>query len=232
VPIARAASAKAQRVTLNPHAGVRALRPPGVQKGVTNSVSTIVVTTEPPVSPQTPTVTHYQQLAADFVKALDQIATIIPQLEEAELAVAKFTRGQLGIPEKFCATAIAAVEQLPELQALNRLDPVAGRDTLQFLEAFRTVRDRAVAFAKSLKFSFDSRKANLSRQSLQIYAVAKGLARDKRNPEVAAHVENMKRDLARPVPTKEQREQRKAIFATAKALVKNEAKAKKEVQSA
>jgi len=195
-------------------------------------VSSIVVTTEPPVSPATPTVTHYQQLAADFIKALDQITTIIPQLEAAELAVAKFTRGQLGVPELFCATAIAAVEQLPELQASNRLDPVAGRDALQFLDAFRTVRDRAIAFAKSLKFTFDSRKANLSRQALQVYALAKALNRDKRNPEIAAHVENMKRDLARPVPTKEQREQRKALFAAARDMFRKNVQVRKEVTSA
>ena len=172
-------------------------------------MTAITVTTDPPVSPITPTVTHYQQLGADFITALDQISTIIPQLEEAQLAVAKFTRGKLNIPERFCFTAIAAVEQLPDLQAVKRLDPIVGRDTLQFLEAFRTVRDKAGAFAKNLKFTFDSRKVALATEALQIYAVAKSLARDKRNPEILAHVENMKRDLARGVITKAQREANK-----------------------
>jgi hypothetical protein len=171
--------------------------------------STITVTTEPPVSPITPTVTHYQQLAVDFIKAIDQISTILPQLQEAELAVAKFTRGQLSVSNQFCATAIAAVEQIADLQAIGRLDPTAGHDTLQFLDAFRTVRDKGLSFTKNLKFTFDSRKASLVSQSLQIYYLAKGLVRDKRSPEIEAHVANMKRDLNRPGLTKAQREERK-----------------------
>ena len=164
----------------------------------------ITVTTDPPVSPVTPTVTHYQQLAADFINALDQISTIIPQLEAAEIAVAKFTRGQLGIPEKFCATAINAVEQVPELRAFSTLDPTNGHDILQFINAFGAVRDKALKFAGDLKFTFDSRKAGLAAKSLQVYALAKALVRDKRNPKphIEPHVENMKRDLARPVPSK------------------------------
>ncbi len=171
----------------------------------------ITVTTEPPVSPITPTVTHYQKLAEDFVQALEQITTIIPQLQQAEAAVAKFTRGQLNVPAKFCIAAIAAVEQIPEVRALNILDPAAGRDTLQFLEAFQTVRDRAIQFANNLKFTFDSRKAGLNAKALQVYALAKTLARDKRNPQphIEAHVENMKRDLARPFPPRAERDARK-----------------------
>lgn len=171
----------------------------------------ITVTTDPPVSPITPTVTHYQQLATDFIKALDQISTIIPQLQAAEIAVAKFTRGQLGIPDKFCATAIAAVEQVPELRAFSTLDPTDGHDVLQFLSAFSTVRDKALKFASDLKFTFDSRKAGLAAKSLQVYALAKALVRDKRNPKphIEAHVENLKRDLARTLPPKAERDARK-----------------------
>ena len=197
MPIARSASAEAGRVT--------------PEKKGTFVAQAITVTTDPPVSPITPTVTHYQQLAADFVKALDQIATIIPQLQAAEAAVAKFTRGQLGIPEKFCVTAIKAVEQVPELLASNVLDPTEAYDTLQFLEAFNGVRDKALQFAKDLKFTFDSRKAGLSSRALQVYALAKALVRDKRNPKphIESHVENLKRDLARPLQPKAERDAKK-----------------------
>ena len=125
--------------------------------------------------------------------------------------MAKFTRGQLGIPEKFCVTAIVAVEQVPELRASNILDPAAGYDTLQFLEAFNGVRDKALQFAKDLKFTFDSRKAGLNAKALQVYALGKALVRDKRNPKphIESHVENMKRDLGRPVPSKNEIQARK-----------------------
>ena len=38
------------------------------------------------------------------------------------------------------------------------------------------------------KFTFDSRKAELIRDSLQVYYFAKGLARRTRNPELEAHI--------------------------------------------
>ena len=170
----------------------------------------ITVTTDPSVPVETPTVTHYQRLASELVAAIDQITAIMPQLAEVQIAVSKYTRGQLGIPERFCATAVAAVEQLPDLLGLRTLDPAAARDTLQFLDAFRTVRDRGEAFSRNVKFTFDSRKAELIRDSLQVYYLAKGLARKTRNPDLEAHIANMARDLGRKGLSKAQREERKA----------------------
>ena len=169
----------------------------------------ITVTTDPSVPIETPTVTHHQQLASELVAAIDQMTTIMPQLEEAQIAIAKFTRGRLGIPERFCASAIAAVEQLPELLGLHTLDPAAARDTIQFLDAFRAVLDKGEAFHRNVKFTFDLRKAELIRDSLQVYYFAKGLARRTRNPELEAHIANMARDLGRKGLTKAQREERK-----------------------
>lgn len=145
----------------------------------------------------TPTVTHYQQLADEFSKALDDIAAIIPKLEAQHPATANFVRSHLNVPTEFLATAIAAVEQTPELQGVNKLDVTAARDTLQFIEAFRPVQDKVTAFANSLKFTMASRKASLAADSLQIYSIAKGIARDPGAAAVASLVSNLKRDLGR-----------------------------------
>ena len=169
----------------------------------------ITVTTDPSVPVETPTVTHYERLASELVAAIDQITPIVPQPAEAQVAIAKFTRGQLGIPERFCASAIAAVEQLPELLGSHTLDPTAARDTIQFLDAFRAVLDKGEAFQRNVKFTFDLRKAELIRDSLQVYYFAKGIARKTRNPELEAHIANMARDLGRKGLTKAQREERK-----------------------
>lgn len=150
-----------------------------------------------PATTPTPTITHYQQLADDFSKALDQIASIIPKLEITHPATANFVRSHLNVPTEFLATAIAAVEQTPELQGVNKLDVTAARDTLQFIEAFRPVQDKVTAFANSLKFTMASRKANLAADALQIYSIAKGVARDPGAAAVASLVSNLKRDLGR-----------------------------------
>src|SRR5687767_5818972 len=155
-------------------------------------------TTPPPVTPTpTPTVTHYQQVAAEFMSALDEISQIIPKLEAIHVSTANLVRSRLNVPNEFLATVTAAVEQVPELQAIQKLDVNAAHDTLQFLEAFRPVRDKVDAFAKNLKYTMDSRKAKLATDSLLTYDVAKGLARDPNSATIASLVANMKRDLGR-----------------------------------
>lgn len=154
-------------------------------------------TTTPPVDTPTPTITHYQQVAAEFMSALDEISQIIPKLEAIHVSTANLVRSRLNVPNEFLATVTAAVEQVQELQAINKLDVNAARDTLQFLEAFRPVRDKVDAFAKNLKYTMDSRKAKLATDSLLTYDVAKGLARDPNSATIASLVANMKRDLGR-----------------------------------
>jgi len=150
-----------------------------------------------PAGTPSPTLTHYQQLADQFSKALDDIVAIIPKLESTHIATANFVRSHLNVPTEFLATAIAAVEQVPELQSVNKLDVAAARDTLQFIEAFRPVQDKVTAFASSLKFTMSSRKATLAADALQVYSIIKGLARDPGSAGIASFVANLKRDLGR-----------------------------------
>jgi hypothetical protein len=153
--------------------------------------------TPDPLTAPSPTITHYQQLADDFSKALDEIVAIIPKLEATHPATANFVRSHQNIPAEFLATAIATVEQAPELRSVNKLDTAAARDTLQFIEAFRPVLDKVTAFADSLKFTLASRKAVLTADALQIYDIAKGVARDPGAAHVASLVQNLSRDLGR-----------------------------------
>ena len=149
----------------------------------------------PPVA--TPTVTHYQQLADDFMRKLDEIAGNVPKLEAEHVSTATFVRSHLNVSNQFLSTVTSGVEQTPELQDINKLDVLAARDTLQFIEAFRPVLDKVMAFGKNLQFTLNSRKASLVLDSLQIYDIAKGLARDPNSAALASLVRNMKRDLGR-----------------------------------
>jgi len=165
----------------------------------------------------TVTVTHYQQLAAEFMAALDEIATIIPKLEAAHFTTANFVRSHQNVPIEFLATAVAAVEQTPELQGVKKLDLFAARDTLQFIDAFRPVVDKFTAFAKSLQFTMSSRKASLAADALQIYYIAKGVARDPNSAGLASLIANMKRDLGRRGRPKVSTAAKKAAVAAAAA---------------
>jgi hypothetical protein len=173
-------------------------------------MAVITVTTQPPVDPDTPTQTYYQQLVGEFMVAFDQMLVIIPKLEAAAAASAKSVRANLGVPDAFCATAITAVEQLPELAAVKTAHAEQWRNRLQFLEAFRPLDDKVTSFGRLLKHALRAVKSSLATELLQMYRIAQGHASDGRSPAVEAHVAAMKRDLARKSATKAERDARKA----------------------
>jgi hypothetical protein len=188
------------------------------------SESTSIVPAPRGADVPSPTETRYALLAAAFMKAIDDIAAVIPPLDPAMVKTAKFVRGHQNVPDRFCETVLNAVEQVPALQGVGALDTVAGRDTLQFLSAFRPALDKGEALQKALFYIVMGRKAALATQALQIYGVARSISRDPANSQVAAHFEAMQRDLGRKGLTKAQRELRKAIKKAAAEVAEKEVK--------
>lgn len=135
---------------------------------------------------------------------------VIPKLDESESETAKSVRANLFVSDAFCADAIDAVEQIPELAAGKKLDPVQGRNHLQFLIAFRPLEHKLKAVTRRVTHGLRAVKSGLSTRSLQVYRIAQGLASDERSPGISAHVETMKRDLGRRAATKAVRDRRKA----------------------
>jgi hypothetical protein len=167
----------------------------------------ITVTTQPTIDPQTPTPTHYQQLAADLMSVFDQLAVIIPKLEEAEAsATTQVARSRQNVPDAFCATAINAVEQVPEVDGEKKLNTELSRNRLQFLEAFRPVDDKLTAFSRRLRHALRATKSALAADTLHAYRIFKSHASDNKSPLLQGHVDAMKRDLGRRGLTKAQRD--------------------------
>jgi hypothetical protein len=150
----------------------------------------------PPDVPATLTTTYYQQLASHFSLIIDETAAIIPRDNEVERS-SSFVKTHLNIPIKFLATAVASVEQVPELRSAGKLDVNKGRDTLQLLDAFRPIRDKMAAFLEDFDNALDSRQADLAVEALEAYHVGQSLCRDESNPTLTAWVANMKRDFGR-----------------------------------
>jgi uncharacterized small protein (DUF1192 family) len=151
--------------------------------------------TDAGTSPESPTLTRNQQLADEFNRRLDEITAIIPRLEAAHKATSRFVHGHQNVPMPFLVTAVSSVELYAQLKAVDKLDTVEGRDTLQFLEAFVPMLDKIEALWKKLRFTLMTRKAVISADALQIYSVAKSLARDPNSAELVSVVDNLKRDL-------------------------------------
>ena len=149
-----------------------------------------------PAPVQTPTITHYQQIAENLAKALDDMLALIPTFVEAHPDTTAFVNRHQNVPLQFIATAVAAVQENPELQG-GTFDATEARDALQFIDAFRPMADRLTAAAKNLNFSIRSRKANAGNGALEVYAIAKRVALNPLSTTVASHVGNLKRDLGR-----------------------------------
>ena len=169
-------------------------------------MSVINVTTQPIVDPQTPTATHYQELAAELMSVFDQLAVIIPKLEEAEAsATLSVARSRQNVPDAFCATAINAVEQVPEVGGTKKLNTELSRNRLQFLEAFRPVDDKLTALSRRLRHALRATKSVLAGDTLHAYRLFKSHASDHKSPLIQGHVDAMKRDLGRRGLTKAER---------------------------
>lgn len=162
------------------------------------------------------TTTRYQEIAGQFMSALDALTATLPKLEVEHGSTVNTVNGHLNIPNAFLGSSIAAVEQTPELQGLQTLDIAEGHDALQFIEAFRPVADKVNALARSLEFTMSFRKSALAVDALRVYDLAKSVARNPRNAAIVAHVKTMKRDLNRVGPKKSTLK-RKAAQAAAEA---------------
>ena len=169
----------------------------------------ITITAVPPTE-GVPTISEYQRFVAEAVVALDQILAVIPKIEEAEASGRKVAPGRLAVPDAFMATVISGVEQHPELAAAKKLDPVASRDKLQYIEAFRPLKDKLVTVEKRVSFALRWLRDFVAGETLQVYRIARQHASDRRSPAMAALVATMKQALGRKTPTKAEREARKA----------------------
>jgi hypothetical protein len=141
------------------------------------------------------TLTEQQRLAKEILEDLERVAAKMPKLEYVTPGIEDFIRAHVNVPRRFMGSTVSLVEQSHELTAMGTLDPREGHDVLQFLEAFQTVQDQLLVMHRDLKFTMKVRHAKLAWQSLQIYALARGLARDGKSPEMASYVSALRRDL-------------------------------------
>jgi hypothetical protein len=147
--------------------------------------------------PATLTPTYYVRLAAEIMEDLDRVAAKFPKLEARHRATANARRAHLNVPRPFLGTAVVVTEEMTEIEQSGKLDPAEGRETLQYLDAFRAVDDKLGAVRTLLRFAMMSRRTTLAVQALHVYALARSIARDGRVPEYALQVEHLQRDLGK-----------------------------------
>jgi hypothetical protein len=165
-----------------------------------------IIMTPPPIPPDgdpdspvppTLTVTFYEQLNAHFSAIIAEVAEQLPAPKAEHVRHPALLRAHLSIPLVFLGSAVAAVEHIPELQAIGKLDPLEERDTLQLIDALRPLRTNVAVLYRVLANLINSRQAALAVKALDTYDMVKSLARDPNNVQVAVSLATLKRDLGR-----------------------------------
>ena len=153
----------------------------------------------------TPTVTNAERIADGVMALLAAIRERIPDLETPHPKTAPHVRGSRTVSREAVNTMIAAVEQRPELQALNTFDVDDARFMLQFNAAMTPVLEEVGRLQKSLSYTMEARKARVVASLLQTYEIAKALARTPEAAPLIPYIENLRRDLGRRNGSSKQR---------------------------
>ena len=155
--------------------------------------------TNPPAagspSESTPTTTFYQQLASKIASAVLETAAQIPGYSDDMFYTASTARRVAS--RKFVEMALSAVQSSEELTGVRQLDAAQVQDDLQFAQAFQPLADVLIGVAKRLGLMIRVKEAKTGRNALGSYNIAKRVALNPNNTQLAVHVENLKAELKR-----------------------------------
>lgn len=153
-----------------------------------------------PRTPPSPTITFYQQLAAQLSASVTQTIEQIPGYHDDLSGLAKKARRQ--VTSDFISMTVTAVEASEELTGVKQLDPVQTRDSEQFSDAFQPLSDLLISVARRLDLMIKAKDLKAGRGALAIYSIAQRLAKNPNNTHLAVHVANLKAELKRKRPSK------------------------------
>ncbi len=162
------------------------------------STKAAVSASTPAVDPQTPpspTITFYQQLAAQLSASVTQTIEQIPGYHDDLSGLAKKSRRQ--VTSDFISMTVTAVEASEELTGVKQLDPLKTRDSEQFSDAFQPLADLLTSVARRLELMIKAKDLKSGRGALAIYSIAQRLAKNPNNTHLAVHVANLKAELNR-----------------------------------
>ena len=144
-----------------------------------------------------------EELAGEIGKALDVIARRL-DLATPHPATARRVRGARTVPRDFVLSLMAAVEGRPDLPYLGKFDSARARAVLESSEANRLIAERVALFLARLNYTIEARWAEVVAEAMHLFSLASIVA-SRDNPELAAEVENLRRQLGRKGQGKKKR---------------------------
>lgn len=159
---------------------------------ITNHDMHLVAEEEPQPAPS-PTVTYYQQLAAQLNALLETVRAGVPTLETVTPEAKAFIRRKRGVEQSFIAAAVGSLTLAEDLQGLGDLSTEETTDDAQFIDGLTPLMMNAVLLAQQLQLTIRARRARLATKAQKIYAFARAQALDRDAAKILPHLENMKR---------------------------------------
>jgi hypothetical protein len=136
------------------------------------------------------------QLAAEIGKVMDLIAERLA-LETPHASTAARVRGARTVPREFVVSLAAAAERRPDLPVLGQFDSAKARSVLESADAMRVVAQRTAMLLASLNYTIEAQWANVVSDAMSTFSVAGIVAKRPQEAELAAEVENLRRQLGR-----------------------------------
>lgn len=137
------------------------------------------------------------ELARNIVAALDVIAESIPDLQTPHPSTARRVRGARTVSRDDVISIVAAVEALPQLQALGTLDTHQAHDVLESMDDYRVIAERLAMLLAKVSYTREARWASLVAAATITYSIASTMATDPENGDIAEHVANIRRKFSR-----------------------------------
>lgn len=143
-----------------------------------------------------PAVRPAEQLAADVARVMDLIAKRL-ELETPHPSTASRVRGARTVPREFVVSMIAAAERRPDFPFIGEFDSSEARSVLESTDANRMLAERTAMLLASLNYTIEARWAKVVAGAMYAFSQASILAEQPENAELAAEIENLRRQLRR-----------------------------------
>ena len=136
------------------------------------------------------------RLAALIINVMDKIAERM-ELESPHPSSAKKVRGARMVPRDFIVDMIAAVETMPEFQAIGTFDAAEARAMLEFSDANRPVAERLSRLLASINYTIEARWSKVVAAALLTLSLASIQAKSPDKADLAARVASLSKTLGR-----------------------------------
>jgi hypothetical protein len=143
-----------------------------------------------------PAVRAAEELAVDLARVMDLIAERL-KLETPHPATARRVRGARTVPREFIVSMIAAAERRPDFPFLGKFDTAEARSVLESSDAYRMLAERTAMLLASLNYTIEARWAKVVAGALYAFSQASIVAEQPERAELAAEIENLRRQLGR-----------------------------------